>query len=252
MFFLHALAGNAGQWRSQIEHLMPDRLALAVDLPGHGVSDPPEKGDYAPAAMAEEVSAVIDALGLPPPILVGHSYGAAVATALAGARPARLAGLMLVDPAGDLQLEPEQPIAAFLESLAPETYERSIASHYQGALRGCRPAVRRSVLESLARTPREVVVKSLEALTRFDPVTPLRSFPGPMLSVIAQQHDGPAALHHAVENLPVQVITGVSHWLHMDRPDAFNQVLDSFLARAGGEGERPVGARGSLGGAGDR
>lgn len=236
VLFLHALAGNAGQWRSQIEHLMPDRLALGVDLPGHGVSDLPEEGDCAPAAMADEVSAVIDALGLPPPVLVGHSYGAAVAIALAGARPANVAGVVLVDPAGDMRLEPEEAIAAFLDMLAPETYERAIASHYQDALRGCRPAVRRSVLESLARTPRGVVVKSLEALARFDPATPLLGFPGPMLSVIAEQHDGPAALHRLVEALPVEGVSGASHWLHMDRPAAFNAILDAFLARVDEQG----------------
>ncbi len=87
VLFLHSLGGTAAQWQAQIQHLMPERMGLAVDLPGHGVSDAAEGGDYAPAAVASEIWSIIDALGLASLALVGHSYGAAVASALLAERP---------------------------------------------------------------------------------------------------------------------------------------------------------------------
>jgi len=230
VLFLHSLAGNAGLWRSQIEHLMPARLALAVDLPGHGVSDPPEAGDCSPSAMAAEVASVVEALDLAPIVLVGHSYGASVAIALLGERPGAVAGLLLVDPGPDLRGEPAEELEAFLAGLAPDSYEQAIGTHYEGALQGGRAEVRSEVLELLAATSREVVVGALEALPDFDPVTPLTEYEGPRLSVIAERHEGPTSLHALVDGLPVRKLAGVGHWLHMDRPNEFNAILDEFLA----------------------
>lgn len=229
VLFLHSLGGTAAQWQAQIQHLMPERMGLAVDLPGHGVSDAAEEGSYAPAAVASEIWSIIDALGLGPLALVGHSYGAAVASALLAERPRDVAGILLVDPGTDRRLDPPEEIAEFLGSLASGSYD--VVAHYEAALTGSSKPTKHSVLESLAETPREVVVGALGSLPSFDLVTPLLGFDGPALSVIAEQYDGPAALHRVVPNLPVRTLSGVSHWLHMDDPEAFNALLDEFLER---------------------
>jgi len=229
VLFLHSLAGTAAQWQAQIQHLMPERMGLAVDLPGHGVSDPAEGGDYGPAAVASEIGSIIDALHLAPLILVGHSYGAAVAIALLAERPSDVAGILLVDPGTDPRLEPPEEIAEFVGSLASDSYD--VVAHYETALTGSSKANRHTVLETLAETSHEVVVGALSSLPSFDPVTPLLEFEGPALSVIAEHHDSPAALHRVVPDLPVRVLSGVSHWLHMDDPEAFNALLDEFLER---------------------
>lgn len=231
VLFLHSLGGTAAQWQAQIQHLMPGRMGLAVDLPGHGVSDAAETGDYAPAAVASEIGSIIDALQLAPLVLVGHSYGAAVAVALLAERPRDVAGILLADPGPDLRLEPPEEIAAFLDSMASDSYQQAITAHYEAALTGSSKTTRDSVLETLAETPREVVVGALSSLPSFDQVTPLLGFEGPALSVIAERHDSPTALHRVAPNLPARTLSGVSHWLHMDDPEAFNALLDEFLER---------------------
>jgi pimeloyl-ACP methyl ester carboxylesterase len=209
VLFLHSLGGTAAHWQPQIQHLMPERMGLAVDLPGHGVSDPAEEGDYSPAA--------------------GHSYGAAVAIALLAERPRDVMGILLVDPGTDLRLEPPEEIAEFLGSLASGSFD--VVAHYEAALSGSAKAVTDSVLETLTETSREVILGALSSLPSFDSVAPLLGFEGPALSVIAEQHDGPGALHRVVPNLPVRALSGVSHWLHMDDHEAFNALLDEFLER---------------------
>src|SRR5262245_43073040 len=50
--FLHSLAGNGGQWALQLDHLRRHRRAVALDLRGHGDSDPAEDGDYSIKGLA--------------------------------------------------------------------------------------------------------------------------------------------------------------------------------------------------------
>ncbi|MFG2004119.1 alpha/beta fold hydrolase [Spirillospora sp. NPDC048911] len=54
--------------------LAADHRVLAIDLRGHGWSDAPRHG-YAKEAMAEDVLAVMDALGVERAKLVGHDWG---------------------------------------------------------------------------------------------------------------------------------------------------------------------------------
>ena len=53
---------------------------IAYDLRGHGESDVPADGDYSFAAHHADLEAVIDAVGLHRPYVVGHSIGGNVAT----------------------------------------------------------------------------------------------------------------------------------------------------------------------------
>jgi pimeloyl-ACP methyl ester carboxylesterase len=72
---------------------------LALSLPGHGDSAP-AVGGYAPGRdLAPFVTGFLDALGVGPLDVVGHSVGGAVALRLALADPARVQTLTLVDSA---------------------------------------------------------------------------------------------------------------------------------------------------------
>src|SRR5690242_16316935 len=74
-----------------------DRAVYALDLRGHGQSDKPATG-YQASDYAADVMGVCDVLGLAPPVLLGFSLGALVATYLAAAHPERLSRLILEDP----------------------------------------------------------------------------------------------------------------------------------------------------------
>ncbi len=71
---------------------------IAFDLPGFGYSDAPERGSI--EGYARDVADGLDLLGIERFTLIGHSLGGAVATALAEKMPDRVAGLVLLAPAG--------------------------------------------------------------------------------------------------------------------------------------------------------
>lgn len=100
LLLIHGSDGVALDWPLSPlwEKLAPHARLIALDRPGHG---------YTPARPGEAVTVeknvvrcleLLDALGLEQVTVVGHSYGAAVALALALRRPERVRALVLISP----------------------------------------------------------------------------------------------------------------------------------------------------------
>jgi pimeloyl-ACP methyl ester carboxylesterase len=93
---LHGLTASYINFIGIAERLAGRRPLFAVDLRGRGDSDKPD-GPYGMAQHARDVAAAMRAMGLGASIIVGHSMGAFVATALAAQEPGLVAGLVLID-----------------------------------------------------------------------------------------------------------------------------------------------------------
>lgn len=231
VLFIHSLAGNGGQWALQLDHLQRHRRAVAFDLRGHGESDPAEDGDYSIPALAADVAAVADQLGLRRFILAGHSLGALVAIEYAGRHPGRVAGLLLVDPSGDTSRLPEEESRPFLAALRADPLGE-LESYFRQLVVGGDPDASRWVVEDLRLTHEDAVVRAVEGSLRYQPLPALQRYPGPKLSVISDMNRLPFSLHNLLPGLPVHPMTGTGHWVQMDRPEAFNRLLDEFLTSA--------------------
>ena len=83
-----------------------EELAAALDLPPFGFSDRP--GTYTREAQAARVESVMRALGAPPAIIVGHSFGSGAATEFVLRYPQSARGLVLIDPALGLMSPPSE------------------------------------------------------------------------------------------------------------------------------------------------
>jgi len=228
VLFLHSLAGNGGQWALQLDHVRRHRRAVALDFRGHGESDPAEDGDYSVAGLAGDVAAVADQLGLRRFLLAGHSLGSAVAIEYAGRHPERVAGLLLVDPNGDASRVPEAEFAPFLEALRSNPLAE-LESYFRQLVVGGDPDAAGWVLEDLRLTHEDAVVKAVEGSLRYQPLAALERYQGPKLSIVSDMNRLPYSLHNLLPDLPVSLMTGTGHWVMMDRPEAFNRLLDEFV-----------------------
>ena len=228
VLFVHSLGGNGGQWALQLDHLRRQRRALAVDLRGHGESDPADDGAYDVPALAADVKAVADHFALRRFVLVGHSLGAAVAIAYAAAHPERVAGLVLVDPNGDQTRIPRAQLDPFLAALQTEPLRELEAYFRQLVVGGDRDAAR-WVLEDLRLTHEAAIPAAVAGSIEFDPLPALARYAGPRLAVISDMNSLPYSLHKLLPDLPVQLVRGTGHWLMMDRPEVFNLALDDFF-----------------------
>ncbi len=231
VLLIHGNGGDLSVWRHQLRHLRSRRRALALDLRGFGSSQPAADGDYSVTALADDVAAVVSGLELAPVVLAGHSIGATVAIAALDRLPNRVAGLLLVDPTGDLSRMPHQVIRSWLDLFAPQSYRQHVEDYFRRMAIGCADGVEEQVLQTLLQTPREVVVGVMESLLDFDPLPRLSAFSGPKLSIITELNDRPTSLHNlmGLDSLPHRLVTGVSHWLMLDRPQQLNTLMDDFL-----------------------
>ena len=229
VLFVHSLAGNGGQWALQLDHLRRRRRATALDLRGHGESDPAEDGDYSIHGLAGDVAAAADQLGLRRFILAGHSLGAAVAIEYAGRHPERVAGLLLVDPNGDQSRVPAREIEPFLESLRADPLSE-LESYFRQLVVGGDSDAAQWVLQDLRLTHEDAVLGAVTGAVRYQPLPALERYTGPRLSVISDMNRLPYSLHKLLPDLPLHRMTGTGHWLMMDRPEVFNHLLDEFVA----------------------
>src|SRR5690606_32132982 len=92
----HWLAGSARWWDPLVPALAESHRVVRVDLLGHGRSAKPAGGGYAIPEQGRLVGEVLDRLGVRRAVLVGHSTGGSVATALAEQRPGLVTGLALI------------------------------------------------------------------------------------------------------------------------------------------------------------
>ncbi|MGI8492997.1 MAG: alpha/beta fold hydrolase, partial [Acidimicrobiales bacterium] len=146
LVLLHGGAQNAHTWDTVALALR--RPLLAVDLPGHGHSDPPaQPGRVSPADLAADVAAVVRRLAPRAAAVVGMSLGGLTTIALAQLVPDLVRRLLLVDITPGVSADKAKPIADFvqgpssfesfdelLERTAAHNPTRSVASLRRGIL----------------------------------------------------------------------------------------------------------------------
>lgn len=107
--FVHGLTFDRRTWRPIIDRLDGTARTVTIDLPGHGES---AGGPATLEQLADSVHHLVTSLEIERPIIVGHSFGAALACCYASIHPCL--GLVTVDDGPVVR-----PFAEFLHGLAP-------------------------------------------------------------------------------------------------------------------------------------
>lgn len=100
LILVHGFAASVHAWRPWIERLRNDYRLVAIDLPGHGLTQTPKSYRSTIEGNAALVDALATEVGARSFVLAGNSMGGAVSIAYAKAYPEKLDGLVLVDAAG--------------------------------------------------------------------------------------------------------------------------------------------------------
>jgi len=78
LLLMHPNGFCAGIWDPLAQQLRGDYRPIAIDIRGHGASDPPRTdADYAFTSAASDIAVVLDALGVHEVVALGHSLGGA-------------------------------------------------------------------------------------------------------------------------------------------------------------------------------
>ncbi|MBM4422887.1 MAG: alpha/beta fold hydrolase [Chloroflexi bacterium] len=106
MIFIHGFGGQAGQWKHQLRKFGGANRVIALDLRGHGQSDKPID-EYRMADIQADLLIALDLLGVADKfVLIGHSFGGAIAAEFAAANPDRMARLILIAASGQYKIQP--------------------------------------------------------------------------------------------------------------------------------------------------
>ncbi|MFI9604604.1 alpha/beta fold hydrolase [Streptomyces sp. NPDC052043] len=109
LLLIHGSASSARSWDRMVPLLTGSHRVIRIDLLGHGRSAKPADRSYAVPDQARRAGEALDRLGVEHAVVVGHSSGGVVATALAELRPEVVTALALVNtgPGLDAFIAPE-------------------------------------------------------------------------------------------------------------------------------------------------
>jgi pimeloyl-ACP methyl ester carboxylesterase len=269
--FIHGLAGSWQNWLENVPHFAAaGHRVIAFDLPGFGASDMPRDKISIPG-YGRFVDALLDRLGVGPAIVVGNSMGGFIGTELAIQFPARVEQLVLVSAAG-LTVEYQRHDRA-LGLLRYGTRLLAVWGGFVGARSAAiasRPRTRWLLMNVVVHRPHELspalvseqlrgvgkpgFVDALDALTHYPIRERLGEIGCPTLIVWgSEDHLVPVGdADEFAQLIPgaVKVVwPETGHLAMLERPEAFNALVERFVAEGS---EESVGRGGeSMGGGGE-
>ncbi len=104
LLLLHGFTLSGQSWEPFITEFGRDHTVIAVDLPGHGSSDP-QRGDFSFRGSAQLIMTLLDELGVREYDAIGHSAGGITLLDLAVLDSTRLRSLILVGAAHEASAE---------------------------------------------------------------------------------------------------------------------------------------------------
>jgi 3-oxoadipate enol-lactonase len=238
LLLIHGLGSSARDWAAQIAAFAKDHFVIAADLRGHGRSgDPP--GPYSIAGFAADHARLLEHLGCGPAHVVGISLGGAIAFQLAVDAPQRLRSLVVVNSAPEMILRSaREKFAIWLR----RRLVRWLGLEGFGKMLGrklfpdpAQTAQREIFLQHFAANRERPYSDSLDALVGWSISARLGEIRMPTLILAADQDYTPVAFKQAytaqLPNAELVVVPDSRHALPMEKPEAFNQALEEFLAK---------------------
>jgi pimeloyl-ACP methyl ester carboxylesterase len=228
LVLIHGAGGTRLHWPPTLRRL-PGAEVYALDLPGHG--EAPGPGQSTIAGYRQAVVDWMEALDLPPVVVIGHSMGGALALALALDAPSRVAGIVLVGTGARLRVHPLLLEATASGGVPTETLSTLVAWWYSP---DASPRLRELASRGLSGTNTKVLHGDFLACDGFDVMDRLASIDRPALVLVGEDdHMTPVKYaHYMAEQLPnarLEIIPGAGHMVMLEQPAAVERALTSWL-----------------------
>jgi len=235
--FIHGGISTREVWAQAMEAWRMRRRVVALDLPGHGASDPPPL--YTRAVFEGAVLAVMDAADVEEVVIVGHSFGVSVARDVALAAPDRVSGLMMLDgflvplggdPAvGNAVAEPFR--GAGWEDAAETFVEQFMLADNTPA--DAAAFVREMMLSGSQEQWVGILDLAIDEQVERDDIVDVPVF-GTFLPGLTLPPEYEAYLRARFPDLEFELQpTGTGHFIMLERPAAFDTSLGSLVGRVG-------------------
>jgi len=230
LVLVHGWGGNLNLWREHIPELSKRNRVIALDLPGHGLSDKSQT-TYSMDLFAAAIDAVMKDAKVEKAVVVGHSMGTPVARQFYRKYPQKTLGIVIVDgglrPFGDKATR-DQFVAAFRGPNYKEAGDQMFAMMSATLSE----ADKERIKTSFANTPQNVLVSAMDSMNE-DSLYGPDKINVPVLAILAKSPFWPADTEQFLRGLApdLEFVTweGVSHFLMMDKPKEFDAAVIAFL-----------------------
>ncbi|MEY4577408.1 MAG: hypothetical protein RL701_2111 [Pseudomonadota bacterium] len=253
VLLIHGSPGSLEDWTPVYDALKSEFRVTVFDRQGHGWSG--DSGVYSPSDNAETAIALMDQLDLHDVTVVGHSYGGAVALAMALRTPRRVAAYVIVDSAAYV---PSRKVEPFHELIAQPVLGVGAASVLGTFLA---PSIIRKGLEDVSKhtppedfvalrqriwsTPKVLhsaareTVDAADALMEQSPRYPEIKRP---VTVVAQaddlfRNDTARRLHRDIDDSRLVLLSGAGHYLQFDKTSEVVNAIRHALDAAAEDGQ---------------
>jgi pimeloyl-ACP methyl ester carboxylesterase len=232
LVFVHGWSCDRRYWDWQLRGFAKYHRVVGVDLAGHGDSGR-NRARWTIEAFGADVAAVVEALDLERPVLIGHSMGGDVIAETARRLKRPVAALIWVDTykrLGSVRTPEEIAgiVAPFRERYAETTREFVRGMFLPGADKGLVDLV----AGDMASAPPEVAVGALASALAYDREMPaaLKQLKLPVIAINPETPptDVASMSAHGVE---VMLMSDVGHFPMMESPERFNRILRTALEK---------------------
>lgn len=231
----HGLGGNGAVWYQQVPYFARNYRVITWDQRGFGRSSNAAQ-KHGPLSAASDLLALLDHLAVSRAHVIGQSMGGWAALGAAISAPARIASLVLACTTGGIPVDRGAPTrrSQLVTGAATPLGEHPAIGERLRQLDPAR-AYLYQALGTFGDRPSDAEFMRVLAGTTFDG-DKVRKLDIPAL-VIAGELDGlmtPTLLREAATWLSrgsVVEMPGLGHSPYFEDPDAWNSVLENFLAR---------------------
>jgi YbgC/YbaW family acyl-CoA thioester hydrolase len=243
VLFVHGYPLDRTIWRHQLESLEGYRR-IAPDLRGMGESDAPDLG-YGIGIYADDLAALLDALGVDDVVLCGHSMGGYVIFEFLRRWRHRVRGLILVGTraeadGAEARRARDAAAATARESGAEAIAEAMLPKMLAPATSETAPELVGQVRRVMAATPVAGIVGALAAMRdRHDSSGLLPTLAGlPTLVIVGEDDaitppDGARRLAAGVPGARLVIVPGAGHLPPVERPSETTAAILEFLRVVG-------------------
>jgi pimeloyl-ACP methyl ester carboxylesterase len=232
VILVHGWTCDETTWRDQVPALSKSYRVVTMDLPGHGRSDSPKAGAFSMDLFARAVEAVRRDVNAERVVLVGHSMGTPVVLRYAHLFPRHAVALVLVD---GLITAPGNPPGApplVQQMTGPEgrqARERFVRGMFSAATT---PEMQTRIVSMMMAAPEATAIGALNAV-----MDPSWQTPGtvniPILGLYADKSElgNREVMKARFPDLEYVEIPETGHFLMIEKPEAFNARLITFLQK---------------------
>jgi pimeloyl-ACP methyl ester carboxylesterase len=242
LLLVHGFPLDRTVWRHQMNE-MPGWKRVAPDLRGAGESQVPSSG-YSMRRYADDLAAVLDAVGAPHAVCCGLSMGGYILFELWRRHPGRVKALILCDTKSEADTPEGKRGRDTLAAMARDAGLEAVAEQLLPKLVGRTTRTQNPVLVETVRTmvqrsPVAGIEGALRAMRdRADSTPSLAEITVPTLVMVGTEDEltPPAVVRAMAQRIPgarYAEIPGAGHLAPLERPGPFNSAVAEFLAKVG-------------------